>query len=412
MAATYQDQRNGYEGLGGGGWNNYASGSNQGTINGVKVDTPWGAGLNATNLNQRRSSISSTLQWRPSDSFEGSFDVLHTKVQDDEQGDTGWWNGWGNWNGNGTQYLNPVVQNGALVAATVQEQPYQGADFNQVISLYHQTMQLFATGLNGKLHVGEWTVVGDLAYSEAERYGEWQAAEMEYDPGNITFDYRGDHPSITQTISGPQAYANGNLLAVNGESQTNHVLDQLRSASVDITRDFSGDFWRKLKFGARVSSRDKKDAEPGATGTTVYVTPITPYSTNPQSSWLHIVPAGLPLGTWTYKSMTIPTLFSGNFATIANALYGPTQTASLWQDQQETPFQSDVTENVREAYVQALFDTNAFGVPANGDFGVRVVRVRTDSRGPVNVNGTNENSVRGEFLHLCAAELQRALRDF
>lgn len=395
VAATYQLQRNGYEGLSGGGWNNYASGG-QGKINGQLVDTPWGAGFNATNLNMARSSLASTLQWKPSDHFQGSFDILGTQVRDDEIADTGWYTGWGNWAGTGSEYANPVIQNGALVAGTVLEQPYQGADFNQVFSQYHQIMNLFATSLNGKWRYGQWTIDATLAFSQAERYGEWQAAETEYDPGKVSFDYRGRHPSITQAVTGAQAYAAGNLLAANGESQDSHVRDALGSERLNFQRDLGGNFWDSIQFGIRGSHRDKQDAEPGATGTTVYASPITAYSTNPQSSWLHVVPAGLNFGQWTYKSMTMPYLLSGNFRDVATALYGASGASSLYQNYQKTPFASNVREDVTEAFIQGNFHTSVFGRDADGNMGVRVVGVSTASSGPLATSSATTYSTESQ----------------
>src|SRR5262249_45361098 len=121
VAASFQEQPNGYENVMGGGWNNAAPGAV--TTGGPLVENPWGASIEEKGIDTTRASLSTSLQWRNSDVFEGRFDLLGSKVDVSEHDFGGWYSDWGNWAGyeTGTAatpgFTNNVVENGSLVAS-------------------------------------------------------------------------------------------------------------------------------------------------------------------------------------------------------------------------------------------------------------------------------------------------------
>ncbi len=378
VAASVQKQKNGYENVMGGGWNNAAPGPV--TVGGPLVQNPWGASFEEKAIDTERSSLSSSLQWKPSDIFEGRLDALKSDIKITENADGGWYTDWGNWGGyeTGTTanpgFTNNVVENGALVKTDMTF----NSTYNPYVARYEQDMKLFAVGANGKWRLDDWTVVADIAYSQAERYGMWQAAKMYNDAGKASYDYRGSSPSIiVQRSAWDQAQA-GNLYAAGGQADVSHLRDTLTTANLDAERHLSGSFFTSLKFGARLSDREKLDDEPGTVAT---VSPLSTFdSTHPISATL----AKSLFSPWTYKNFTVPTFIAGDFDTVAKALYGSAGLATISPDFKHQPFVSAVKEKVAEAYIEGTYASTFAGVPVDGNAGVRVVSVDSKSTGPSN----------------------------
>ncbi len=375
VAGSYQKQQNGYENVMGGGWNNAAPGAV--TEGGPLVQNPWGASFEEKAITTERSSISSSLQWKPTDSFEGRFDILESDIKIKEQDNGGWYTDWGNWGGyeTGTAanpgFTNNVVENGALVKTDMTF----NSTYHPYVANYVQDMKLFATGANGKWKFDDWTVVADVAYSQAERYGLWQAAEMYNDAGKASYDYRGASPSITVQHSAWDQVQAGNLYANTGQADVSHLKDTLKTANLDFNRSLDG-FWTNLKFGARLSDRAKLDDEPGTVATAA-----------PLDNWAHPISADLAKSLftpWNYKNFNVPTFISGNFNDVATALYGAAGAAALSPDYKHQPFVSEVDEKVAEAYLEGTYETTFMGKPLDGNVGVRVVSVDSSSTGPSN----------------------------
>lgn len=374
IAASYQKQQNGYENFMGGGWNNAAPG--QISPGGPPVQNPWGASFEEKAIDTTRSSVSSTLQWKPSDSFEGRFDVLESDINISEQDNGGWYTDWGNWAGNGTGglFTNNVVENGSLVKTDMTF----NSTYHPYVAQYKQEMKLFATGVNGKWRLNDWTIVADLAYSQAERYGIWQAAEMYNDAGHASYDYRGDSPSVTVQHSAWDQVQAGNLYASGGQADVSHLKDQMTTANIDFSRHLDGNFWTELKFGARLSDRSKFDDEPGTVAT---ASPLAQFdNTHP----IGATQAKALFSPWNYKNFTVPTFISGDFSTVATALYGAAGLAALNPDYKHQPFVSKVSEKVDEAYVEGNYASTFMGKPVDGNVGVRLISVDSASTGPSN----------------------------
>lgn len=387
VAASYQDQKNGYEDAQGGGWN-YGPGNDPGPIvaGGPTVATPWGTSYEGKDIDTQRYSVSSSLQWRPSSTFEARYDILFSRQAISEIDNGAWVSGWGNWGGYETgDYSNTIIQDGALVKADVSAAA--GSTINSEIARYHQTQDLFATGLNGKWNLGEWQVVGDVAYSQAERFGLWQSLVFGNNAGAMSYNYTGV-PSVTAQTSAWQAAQNGGLWAESANGQASHLLDSLGSVSLDAKRKLQWGVIDQIKFGVRATHRDKDDAGAGgsASGNAQAVNNISlPGGGAPLAQYAS--EGSIPSSWFTpfnYKYITAPTMISGNFEPLLQQVYGPAVAAALSPNAANTPFTSHVYENVEDVYAMADYATALFGKPVTGNFGVHVTHVETSSHAPSN----------------------------
>jgi TonB-dependent receptor len=370
VAASLQKQQNGYENVMGGGWNNAAPGP--AVENGPLVQNPWGASIEEKGIETTRASLSTSLQWRAGDVFEGRVDLLGSRVNMSEHDVGGWYSDWGNWAGyeTGTAanpgFTNNVIKNGSLVATDMTFD----STFNSYSARYKQDMELAAAGLDGKWSLDDWTLVADLAYSQAERYGIWQAVRMNANVGAMSYDYTGELPKVWAESDAYTAATQGLMTPANGQSDVSHLRDTLTTANFDALRDLDGSFWDGIKFGLRYSDRSKEDAEPAT------VVTVNPLSNAPVNAAL--------LKPWSYKEFTMPTMVYSDFNDIATALYGAAGLDALNYDYKNTPFVSEVDEKVTEAYLMANYATHWGSLPFDGNFGVRAVDVDQTSTGPSN----------------------------
>jgi TonB-dependent receptor len=370
VAGSLQKQQNGYESVSGGGWNNAAPGPV--VAGGPLVQNPWGASIDEKALETTRASLSTSLQWRTGDAFEGRFDALGSKVELSEYDVGGWYSDWGNWEGFATGttanpgFTNNVIRNGSLVATDMTFD----STFNAYNSRYRQDMTLAATGLNGKWSLDNWTLLADVAWSQAERAGIWQAVRMNANVGRMSYDYTGRLPKVYAQRDAYTAATLGLMTPVNGQADVSHLRDTLSTATIDAIRDIDAGFLDAIKFGARYSDRSKEDSEP-ATAVTV-----APLSTVPVNANL--------LKPWNYKEFTTPAMVTGSFNELATALYGAAGLDLLNYDYENTPFVSEVEEEVTEAYVMINYATRLGAMPLDGNFGVRAIDVDQTSTGPSN----------------------------
>ncbi len=388
LAGTYQDQKNGYEDVQGGGWNTGA-GNDPGPVvaGGPNVATPWGPSYEGKNIDTIRSAVSSTLQWKPSDIFTGRIDALYSSERISEQDNGAWISGWGNWGGSDTgDYSNTTVENGVLLKANVSSAA--GATINPEVAQYFQDMKLFATGANGQWNLGDWTLVGDVSYSQAERYGLWQSVNFYSDIGNSSFDYTGV-PQVSVGVNPYTAAQNGQLFAQAGNAAVSHLKDSLSEAKFDAIHNLGAGWLTAIKLGVSASHREKDDAGGGATTTgSAQATDSTP---SPAPLCPTCAVSASYFTPFNYDKLVAPTMLAGNYNQLATLIYGAAGAAEMDPDYKDTPFTSHVYENVYDAYAQGLYETTLGGKPLTGDFGLRVEHVDTSSHAP----SSSTNSTTG-----------------
>jgi TonB-dependent receptor len=388
VAASLQNQQNGYENVMGGGWNNAAPGSVE--PNGPLVQNPWGASIEEKGIETTRASLSTSLQWRAGDVFEGRVDLLGSRVNMSEHDMGGWYSDWGNWAGDGTggRFTNNVIKNGSLVATDMTFD----TTFNAYSARYKQDMELAATGLNGKWSLENWTLVADAAYSQAERYGIWQAARYNANVGAASYDYTGELPKVWAESDAYSAAQAGQLFPATGQADVSHLRDTLTTVNFDAQRDLDVPFWDSIKFGVRYSDRSKEDSEP-ATAVTV-----DPLNFSPVDA-AYVKP-------WSYKEFTMPTMVYSDFDQIATAMYGVDGLDALNYDYKNTPFVSEVEEKVTELYLMANYATKWGSLPIDGNFGVRMVDVDATSTGPSNGTDVSIDNSYTKYLPSLTGRLE------
>lgn len=369
LGLTSQKQKNGYESVQGWGYN---SGADTGAVlagNTTHYNTPWGSQAEADKLTETRFGASLGLQWKASDNFELAYDLLYSDVKIDENQDQAWWgnNVWGNWDGGNTQnYVDgaahagspPVIDNnGDVVAATVTWAPDES-----VIARYKEDKKLIVTGLNGKWQTADWTLSADGSYSKAERYNVWDAAKFQYWPNSMSYDFTGK-PSVTVSSAPENNWQTPDA----GQWQTGHVADTLSALQLDATRHFGSGTLTAVSFGVRYA--DRKKVLGSASGT---VSPVSSSTFDPSG-----------LTVYNFDNFNIPSLLTGDFDSLSQKLYGRT----LDYDAKAYPDTDRVQEKVAEAYIEGNYATTFGNIPVDGNLGVRVLNVHTDSQGTQTVAG-------------------------
>ncbi|ESQ91204.1 TonB-denpendent receptor [Asticcacaulis sp. AC460] len=379
LGVTAQQQKNGYESFQGWGYNDdkIRPANNTGPIvaNGPDVPTPWGAASEAKFLTSDRYSLSTGFQWKPSEFFELTYDLLYSKFKISEHQNQQWFDGnWGNWDGgNAGGYINPVIVGGDLVGATTSY-----SEITNVIAEYSEDKDLIVTGLNGKWTEGAWTATADISYSKAERSNLWQAVEMRYYPATTTWRLDGDDPFIH--VSTQPQDASQSIEWVMGAYSPGRLRDELGSASLDFRRHMDDGFWTSVQFGLRLADRTKSDSS-GNDGQAGHLPGVT---TLPSNLFTH----------YTFKNFDVPSLLDGDFDKLVTAAYGA---GALDFDPKSVNFNSEVQEKVAEAYIEGYYDTTFAGTPVNGNIGLRAVSVSSESAGESRSGGGWFQDIQGNW---------------
>jgi iron complex outermembrane receptor protein len=167
-----------------------------------------------------------------------------------------------------------------------------------------------------------------------------------------------------------------------------HLKDALDSINVDARRRLSFGVLSAVKLGIRATHREKDDAGGGPeTSGSAQATNAIPLANGGAPLAQYATAGSIPASWFTpfnYKSLTAPTMLSGNYSQLVNLVYGPTIAAELSPNPADTPFTSHVYEDVEDGYAMGLYDSTLFGDPLTGDFGVHVIHVNTDSQAPSN----------------------------
>ncbi|QUD88295.1 TonB-dependent receptor [Phenylobacterium montanum] len=393
VGGSYQQQKNGYVSFQGWGYNTPYTGSPP-TLNGVVINTPWGAQTEVDGLTETRGSFTTAAQWKPSDHFEVNFDLLYSDVSIDENQEQAWYsaNGkWGDWGGNNANSWDPynsangtfTVVNGDVVGATLfGTQDWMRAPVTNVIAHYTEDKSLLATGLNGVWRNDDWKVRADLSYSGAWRTNKWQAVEsgLASPPASLSFfTGAGSAPSVT--ASSNPADPTAQAWFYGASTGPEHLNDELGAAQIDFSRTLHGDFFTGIDFGARYSHRvkghDLEQWNENQTGT----------------------PSSSLLSSFTVSGLNVPALLNGNFGTIAAAAFGGFNTSNsnvVFANSMPTAFQKNAYWKVREgdaeAYVKVDFSHDVAGRQLTGNAGVRVISVDTTSNGFQRLNNATDSN--------------------
>lgn len=376
LGVSVQNQRNAYPSVQGWGYNDHTmrppegASDNTGDIDGDgNLDpTPWGFQSEVKKLDQDRLGIMGAAQWRPTSDFTLTYDLLYSQVEiHEDQDQTVYANNRGNWdNVDGPQYLLAAGYtqiDGDVVA--VDMLPFAGV--MSVIADYTEDKTLFVTGLNGELETGALTLTGDLSYSRAERDNQWKAVRLNTYPAWMSYDMRdGVRPTVATSPDLDTIWPQANPLDAWGESAgPDHLTDDLLAVALDADYELGATGFTSFELGARLSGRTKG---------------LTALQWFPQPLNVFFDPNGPVLSSYSVPEFDLPRMLTADFQTLADLAYGP-GAFDLSNADPDLLSTWSVGEDVFEAYAKANFETEVLGVSAQGNFGLRLVDVRTRSDG-------------------------------
>ncbi|HSW04393.1 TonB-dependent receptor [Aquabacterium sp.] len=364
LAFSYQDQPSLHKNMRHWGFNEDHSADITG--DGQVDKTPWGFQDEVKRGKDKRSSVLAKVEYKPTADALITGDLYYARAAITEPGLQHWTGDLGNWDGWASSKFSGVdVRNGYVVGATVSDVGLTTNDYTWV-----QTNSNFAGGLNAKLGSGDWKYEADLSASRATRDSQWRdLRQFANSNSTIRWSFTGDERmdySFGHDSGNPAAFGTPTMHVDND----GHIKDQLKALQLSATRSLDSGDVRRLKFGARVTDREKSYHQ-----TTWSVDAL---STVPDSAYETIRVDGFA-----------PFIALRDFNGTATSVFG----ANVFDATGRTPTQWDqlagwqVTERSSSLFVQADLDGTLFGLPYRGNAGLRVVHNRQTGAGMQMVNG-------------------------
>ncbi|MES3021845.1 MAG: TonB-dependent receptor [Pseudomonadota bacterium] len=363
LAFSYQDQPSVQKLVKHFGFNTY---NPSGVANNAKA--PWGWEDAVKRGKNERASVLGKLEWKIAGDALITGDVYYSKSDIYEPELSHWSGGTGSWEGGqAADYSNPVVQGGHIVGATVRN---VGLTTND--ALWTQDMNTLAGGINGKFKIGNWKVDADLFASSSERESQWRdlrqysnnSATVNWSmPGGGKFAY-----AWGQDTGNPANFGNAELHISNYE----HLRDRLNGVHLNAARDVEAGILSKIKFGARLTDREKsfEQANWNFTGGASKALPASAYEAVPVAG----LSTFLGLRDWngTVLGAFGPDAFNPD-GRARDALAGWT-----------------VKERNAALYAQGDLEGKLGGMSFRGNAGVRLVRTSQVGEGAEVLNGVNK----------------------
>ncbi|MDL2357414.1 MAG: TonB-dependent receptor, partial [Pseudomonadota bacterium] len=344
------------------------------TKDGKADKTPWGFADSVKRGTDQRSSVLGKVEWKPSSDLQVTGDVYYAKAQIREPGLAHWTGDIGNWDGyQSGNYSNVDVRNGYVVGATVKD---VGLTTND--TLWTQDMDNLAGGLNAKFSAGDWKVEADLASSSAGRDSQWRDLRQ-YSKANstITWAFTGnEHQSYSYGFdTGNPALFGAPTLYVDTDG---HLDDKLNGLHLNASRAIDGSMVSRIKFGARVTDREKSYHQ------TTWN--LAPRSAIPDSAYQSVNVAGFApfLALKDFVGSTT-TAFGANAFDPSGRAQSKDDLLAGWK----------VTERSSSLYGQADLAGDMFSHSYRGNAGVRVVHTSQTGSGMESVNGAAPTAVAG-----------------
>ena len=352
---------------------------------------PYGSEYSIFNGTSDRHSVLGTIQWMPIENFEVNFDGFFSKF---EQTNTG--AGLrlaGGLGSSGNRWRNVETDGYNVVGATVtclHELPNNcvdrswGQDLGAFNALEDGNSELHSYGIEGKWTAGALTLVYDFSYSKAD--GEDSYTTVGYRPYNglpgslelvrpvSTF---GENEDGAGFLTSPLDFTN---LATNRVDAFRHIEnereDEIFTYKFDAEYAADYTFFTAFKAGVRLVNRDNLLARRDAR--------LDPSPTDIDSS----VAIDPDFVFDVYDQSEADSAFDANPVLVLDArAIRNTVFAGIEADEQASGGHF-IEEDIKAYYVQADFETDTFfGIPASGNFGVRIVTTDVDTQGTTNVDG-------------------------
>lgn len=368
--------------------------------NGQQVGVPGGFGRDIEYSDQEREGLMGVLQWKPNKNFETVLDIFQSKGSSAafKKGIEGFVGG----NSDGHNYrtspptlVNAVVDaNGIATSGTID-------NFKGVIRNHNEGAddEAKAWGLNSKLTLGDWTLVGDIAQSkvtkESARYettggltGNGNTAQSQGFPatpgatgtvswtgftgsnhGDLVFSSSTDFSdrSVVQ-LTDVMGWGGGPNSPQAGYVASPKVKDQIDNLRVAASRDLSWGPVSRIEAGLNLVNRDKTSTT--QEGFLVIAGNADPFAglAIPGTTVLNV--GGIDIATWDPRNSlgSIYSLRPNTYGTVINRNWG-------------------VKEDVTTGYAKADMDGEMFGFSYSGNVGAQLIRTKQRSSGFVNDAG-------------------------
>jgi len=323
---------------------------------------------------RRMASGDFTLQWRPTNDLSLDFDLLATRLD-------------AHYDEYGLDIYpdDPSVSNPRFVAGTqvIKGDTVQAGTIDNVRWMASQETSLnrhdlVALGGHGRWTRGAWTIDGDWGYSRARSYhpdghGTVRARVAFFAP--LTYDF--SHGLAGgPTLRTPVDYANpANYVGQSFDYTYKDSRDVDETAKLDVKRSL-GLFELNLGAESHRHSRDYRRRD--WTLDTLVGQPLTGlgssfYGITPFTDYLSVVDADLPR-RWVAPSTQA----------FYKLLYTP-QIAARAPTAADLRNSFVVEERIRSAYARLDFEAMAFGLPVEGNVGLRYAATRQVSRGVLSI---------------------------
>lgn len=334
---------------------------------GAQDDIPFGYEALARGGDDIRHGAVGAVQWQPSDQFEINGDFLYSHVSFDET-QRGFRVG-------GLPFGNTIsdvtTQNGYVTGATITN---ANTTFGQTVRGVNETFyfkdDLYAGGLNMAWRPEGWEVVGDVGYSTTKRDQQYLTLQTDPFGFNPTARFESGNNSVpimtfNSDLTNPSLYRVARF-EVPGNGGAAMVNDELLTLSADFRREIGAGPLAALRFGVRHTDREKSYAALSQYGE------IAAGARQPLDGSLLNQPY-----RFSGAFSNLPAVQSIDIIPTIERLFGPVDPQQSVYDQTAS---WRVTEQTSALYGQIDLDGQIFGMPFNGNVGLRVVRTQSVSR--------------------------------
>ncbi|MDE1921997.1 MAG: TonB-dependent receptor [Gammaproteobacteria bacterium] len=310
----------------------------------------------------KRDGSLATIEWKPNDSYTSTLDLYYTS-RTFENNRRSMEANLGNYPQT-TNYSNLDIVNNTLIGATVANLVPLARNF-----LYITKDQILATGWHNKWNTGEWNWDTDLAYSRAVRDEHDYETQATYqgvtDTGSFllpsssgpTFQLNSSYSDPSKVLVGPTIYGAG-------YSRFPHVVDELKSARIDVSHP-AGMWFSTVAAGVNYDdrSKDKRQPEGG-----LNAIPSCPCQI---ASQYLLPPTNLGFsGTPSSLSWNVPAVLANYFQPIQTSTTANYLVGKSWQ----------VHEKLTTVYVKGNLDHDlSDSVTLRGNVGLQVVHTDQSS---------------------------------
>lgn len=324
-------------------------------VPGSTVKVPKGMKAIATTGNQVRDGLMGVLEWRPNRNFSSTFDVYHSRFDQDEirRGiemplkDDGQ-----------VSFSNPTVVNGTMISGTAN-------NVNPVVRNNRLTRddKLTAFGWNNRYTTGDWVGIVDISRSKADH----KEQLIEINAGRATrqtlnYSYNGGTIPVlglSGTYDDPSQIAIGGQF---GEGYVNapNMTDKMTSFRTSIERKFDNAYFNSLELGFNYSKREK-EKEHLETG----------FSKLGNGTFgANVINGSQDLyGLQNSLSWDIDAVLANNFGPFTPAVLVPWGATKNWS----------IEEKVKTGYAKLNIDTELMSMPLRGNIGMQVIETDQNS---------------------------------